>query len=407
MRKHSKLFGGVLLVAGTTTGAGMLALPVSTGMAGFLPSLLLFVLYWIYMTFTALLLLEVNLWMEDGANLMTMAKRTLGRIGQGVSWLVYLFLLYSLTTAYIAGSGQIVGDVINSLTGLELPEWAGSLLLLAVLGHFVYRGTRSVDHVNRVLMAGFVIAYGVMVFFLTPHVEAALLKHVDWKFLLMGVSVVATSFGFHIIIPSLTVYFERDVGKLRKTILIGSAIPLVVYSVWEFLALGIIPLQGENGIAEGYIQGSNGAHLLSAFLGHSALALVARFFSFFAIVTSFLGVSLSLTDFLADGLRIEKTRTGSVVLYMLTFLPPLLISLADPRAFLSALEYAGAFGVVVLLGLLPALMVWSGRYCKQLPHPSSFQAPGGKPALLATVAFSLAIVAIEIAAKLGWIWEPV
>src|SRR5206468_11353 len=96
------------------------------------------------------------------------------------------------------------------------------------------------------------------------------------------------------------------------------------------------------------------------------IAMVARFFSFFAIVTSFLGVSLSLMDFLADGFGIKKTRTGRIALYLMTFVPPLLITLIDPRAFLSALEYAGAFGVVTLLGLFPALMVWSGRYQRHL-----------------------------------------
>lgn len=403
MRKHSKLLGGILLVAGTTIGAGMLALPVSTGMAGFIPSLLLLVCYWVYMTFTALLLLEVNLWMKEGTNLISMAKMTLGRWGQALSWIVYLFLLYSLTTAYIAGSGPIVNDVIEASFGITLPEWAGSIPLLVIFGFFVYKGMRSVDHANRILMIGLVIAYAAMVIFLTPHVEKSLLRHIDWGYILVGVSVIATSYGFHIIIPSLTTYLDRDVIKLRRAILIGSAIPLIVYISWEFLALGIIPVHGEHGIIEGYQKGSNGAHLLTAFLGHSAIAMIARFFSFFAIVTSFLGVSLSLSDFLADGLKIKKTRRGRTLLYLLTFVPPLIVTLVDPRAFLSALEYAGAFGVVLLLGLIPALMVWSGRYVKQLSSNSTFQAPGGKIALLIVILLSLAVIAFEAATKLEWI----
>lgn len=402
MRKHSKLLGGILLVSGTTIGAGMLALPVSTGMAGFFLSLLLLSAYWIYMTFTAFLMLEVNLWMKEGTNLISMAKMTLGRWGQAISWVVYLFLLYALTTAYIAGSGPIVNDVVLALTGIALPEWAGAIPLLVIFGFFVYQGTRSVDYVNRILMGGLVLAYVAMVFFLTPHVNSNLLLHVDWQYVLIGVSVIATSFGFHIIIPSLTVYLERDVAKLKKVILIGSAIPLIVYLCWEYLALGIITVQGENGIREGYFKGSNGAHLLTVFLGHSAIAMIARFFSFFAIVTSFLGVSLSLSDFLADGLHIKKTRGGRFLLYLLTFLPPLLFTLTDPRAFLSALEYAGAFGVVVLLGLFPALMVWSGRYRKHIASSSIFQAPGGKSALLVVMILSLAVVGIEVVNKSGW-----
>lgn len=401
MRRHSRLIGGVLLVSGTTIGAAMLALPVSTGMAGFFPSLLLFVIFWMFMTYTAFLMLEVNLWAEGETNLISMARRTLGPWGEIFSWGIYLFLLYALTTAYIAGSGPIVIDCVQALTGHTLPEWAGAIPLLLIFGFFVYKGTRSVDYVNRLLMMGLVIAYVAMVIFLTPHVQLDLIKQTNWKYIWTGVAVVATSFGFHIIIPSLSVYLEKDVGKLRKVLLIGSLIPLMVYAVWEFLTLGIIPLNGENGLINGYEVGANGAHLLTAFLANPYIAMVARFFSFFAIVTSFLGVSLSLSDFLADGFRIKKTRAGRLLLYALTFLPPLLFTLADPRAFLSALEYAGAFGVVILLGFLPALMVWSGRYWKHFGTPNSYRVFGGKPALLIAMALSLIVVGIEVANKLG------
>lgn len=396
MKRHSKLIGGMLLVAGTTIGAGMLALPVSTGKAGFFPSVLLFIVYWLYMTFTAFLMLEVNLWMGKENHLNSMARFTLGKVGQAFSWLFYLFLLYALLTAYIAGGGPIFIDAIQAVSGVRLPEWAGALPLLAIFGFFVYKGTRSVDYVNRLLMIGLVVAYALMIVFLTPHVNLALLEYVDWRYALLGVSVVATSFGFHIIIPSLTTYLDRDIDKLKKVLLIGSLIPLLVYISWEFLALGIIPVQGENGIAAGYSEGSNGVLLLNAFLHNPALAMIARFFSFFAIVTSFLGVSMSLFDFLADGLSIKKTRPGRLLLYVITFVPPLLIALIDPRAFLSALEFAGAFGVVTLLGLLPALMVWSGRYVKKLAPKGAFRTPGGKPALAAAIVISILVIVHEV-----------
>lgn len=397
MNKSSKIVGGVLLVAGTTIGAGMLALPVVTGFAGFYPSLLLFLLFWAYMTFTAFLMLEVALWMPLHTNLITMARKTLGKTGEMISWTTYLFLLYSLTTAYIAGSGPIINDFVISLTGLLLPDWVGILPLLVVFGFFVYKGTKSVDYINRLLMLGLVVTYVMMVVFLTPYVQESLLRHVSWQSLFFAVSIVATSFGFHIIIPSLVSYLNRDVPSLRKVILIGSAIPLFVYIIWELLTLGIIPLDGPQGLKEGYNKGANGAHLLAGLLHNSRIGLVAQFFSFFAIVTSFLGVSLSLTDFLADGFKIEKTRRGRILLYLLTFTPPFIFTLIDPRAFLSALEYAGAFGVMVLLGLLPALMVWRGRYVHLFP--STFKVPGGKLALVLVVIFSILMISVEVIKK--------
>lgn len=404
MNDIHRLIGGILLVSGTTIGAGMLALPIVTGFAGFWPSIALFVVYWLYMTFTAFLMLEVNLWMEEHTNLITMARRTLGKSGKILSWMIYLFLLYTLTTAYLAGGGPIFIEGLAALTGWELPAWMNPFPLLVIFSFFVYQGARSVDYVNRILMFGLVISYVLMVMFLTPHVDFSLLEHSNWSALWIAVSIVSTSFGFHIIIPTLTDYLKRDVKQLRWVLLIGSAIPLIVYISWELLTLGIIPLLGNSGIIEGYQKGLDGATLLGMFLGRSELSLLARFFSLFAIVTSFLGVSLSLRDFLADGLRIQKTHKGRLMLYLLTFLPPLLITLIDPRAFLNALQYAGAFGVVTLLGLFPVLMVWKGRYVQHRTGP--FRTPGGRWALGLALAISLAVIGLEIANKTGYLHFP-
>ena len=189
-------------------------------------------------------------------------------------------------------------------------------------------------------------------------------------------------------------YFYR----VKHVILLGSCLPLLVYIIWEWLALGIIPLEGPYGIIAGYHKGADGTELLSHLIPNGVLPLLALTFSFFAIITSFLGVSLSLVDFLSDGLHIQKAPLGKTLLCVLVFLPPLIFTLTDPSAFLNALEYAGAFGVVVLVVLFPALMAWSGRYHQH--RTSSYQAPGGKLGILLAITFSLCVIAIEIAHKL-------
>ncbi|MCB1112307.1 MAG: tyrosine transporter [Chlamydiales bacterium] len=401
MAVDNRMIGGVLLVSGTTIGAAMLALPVSTGLAGFIPTACLFVGYWALMTYTALLMLEVTLWNKSTTNLVSMTYSTLGRWGESVAWVLYLFLLYSLTTAYMAGSSPIFRDVVRSATGYLMPAWAGPLPLLLIFGIFVYQGTRAVDMINRILMIGLVVAFAAMVAIIAPSVEKKLLYHIEWRYLVVSVSLVATSFGFHIIIPTLTAYMDHDVAKLRRAILIGSVIPLFVYMIWNGLALGVIPISGPDGIINGYTKGSNGVQLLTAILGTTQVTIIGRFFLFFAIVTSFLGVSLSLRDFLADGLGIEETPKGRVVLYLLTFFPPLIVVWTSQRAFLSALEFAGAFGVVTLLGILPAMMAWSGRYKKKFL--SEYETPGGKPALVIVMIVCICVIFIEIINKIGLI----
>ena len=53
--------GAVALVAGTTVGAGMLALPAVTADSGFVPSTVALFGCWLYMATTGLLIVEVNL----------------------------------------------------------------------------------------------------------------------------------------------------------------------------------------------------------------------------------------------------------------------------------------------------------------------------------------------------------
>jgi tyrosine-specific transport protein len=391
MMRDSRVFGGILLVSGTAIGAAMLALPVSTGLAGFIPALWLFVIGWALMTYTAFLLLEVNFWMEADANMITMAKRTLGIPGAAFAWVCYLFLLYTLTTAYLAVGGPVFLEGIEAILGWRLPSWCGPVPLLLLFSVIVYRGTQTVDYVNRILMVGLVVSFLLLMTSLIPHTQPALLKRTDWPQLLLSVSVVATSFGYHIIIPSLTTYLERDVRRLKLVLIVGSAIPLLVYVLWDAVILSIIP---QAGLVSGYLSGGNGASLVADVLQSPWVHVVARFVLFFAIVTSFLGVSLSLWDFLSDGLHISKHGRGRYALYVVTFLPPLAFALIHPRAFLTAIEYAGAFGVMTLLALLPALMIWRGRYQLHFASPL-FRAPGGRLALLVVIALAVAVILIE------------
>ncbi|MEF1339087.1 aromatic amino acid transport family protein, partial [Vibrio rotiferianus] len=57
---RSKVFGSTLIIAGTTIGAGMLALPLASAGIGFSTSLIIMLGLWALMAFTALLMLELH-----------------------------------------------------------------------------------------------------------------------------------------------------------------------------------------------------------------------------------------------------------------------------------------------------------------------------------------------------------
>lgn len=122
--------------------------------------------------------------------------------------------------------------------------------------------------------------------------------------------------------------------------------------------------------------GNNAVHPLKYFIQNDFIYALGQALAFFALITSFLGVTLGLRDFLADGLGIAKDLKGKCLLALLVLVPPLLIAISYPHVFLIALDYAGGFGCALLLGLLPIVMVWVGRYHLHLPLTP--QLPGGK-----------------------------
>ena len=92
-----QILSGILLVAGPSIGAGMLALPVVTAESGFFPALLIYFLCWVFMTSTGLLILELCLKLPPDANLVSMAGAYFGLPGKGFAWGLYLFLFYPWT----------------------------------------------------------------------------------------------------------------------------------------------------------------------------------------------------------------------------------------------------------------------------------------------------------------------
>lgn len=382
-----KLIIGTLLVAGTCIGGGMLALPVLTSLGGFVPSMAIFLLCWLFMAGTGLLFLEVCHWMDGDTNIVSMAGKTLGRKGKAFAWLLYLFMFYCLTLAYIVGCGNLVTEI------LPLPAWAGSLAFVIVFAPAVFLGARVVGRVNSLLMAGLMISYLTFVAIGIPYIDFENLTHIDWSSSLLALPVAFTSFGYQGIIPTLSRYMEFDIRRTRFVILLGSFLPLVAYVIWQWLILGIVPTFSENGLADTLAAGENAVHPLKYFLNHSSVYVVGQFFAFFALTTSFYGVTLGLLDFLADGLKVKKDFRGKFFLSLLVFIPPLLLAISYPKVFLVALGYAGGYGSALLLGLLPILMVWAGRYGKKLP--SEYSLFGGRATLTVMLLFVIFEIVFE------------
>ena len=381
MNKQLNILKGALLVSGTTIGGGMLAAPVFMSLGGFIPSLFIYFICWLFMACTGLLILEVGLKMPEDANLVSMADYTLGPWGKFLAWILYIFLFSCLTLAYVLGCGQLVVDVFQG----KLSDAFGVILFLLIFSPFVYLGAKVIGRLNVYLMAGLFLCFIGFVILGFRYINPELLKRRDWFLSLKAIPVAFTAFGFQGLVPTLIRYMERDLRNTRLAILLGSFLPLIIYGIWQWLILGIIPVEGPGGLKEALQNGYTAVQPLSDHIQNTSVVLLSRFFAFFALVTSFLGVSLGLRDFLADGLGIKKTPSGKLILCSLIFIPVLIIALSSPGIFLEALDFAGGYGCALLLGFLPILMVWSLRY--RMKEETLPCLPGGRVVLTLLLIF--------------------
>jgi len=380
--------GGTLLVAGTTIGVGMLALPVATGPGGFVPSLAIYLACWLFMLCTGLLLVEVNLWMPKDTSFISMAEKLFGTWGKAVFWVVYLFLFVTVMIAHVAGGGEVV----RQIPGWNLGGTASAIVYTIVFAPVIYLGARMVDRLNMVLISGVVFFYLGFVAVSVSSVKWELLSHGNWGKAALALPILFTAFTYQVIIPTLMSYMERDVKKVRLAIVLGSSIPLLVYVLWQFVILGIVPSQNLHEAAQ---LGQNAVTPLEQFVDSSWIVTSSRWFAFFALTTSFVPLALSFFDFLADGLKWKKTGAHKVALCAVVFGVPTFIAVLYPNIFLVALGYAGGISCAFLFGLMPPVMAWIGRYRMHMPAQTR-QLPGGKPALAVLMFFAAVILAGEI-----------
>lgn len=381
------VLGGSFLIAGTTIGVGMLAMPVATAPGGFFPSILIYLACWLFMLTTGLLLLEVCMWMPKDSNMITMVHTLLGNKGKWVCWAVYLFLFLAVITAHVAGGGSIV----NEMTFGKLSVSTSAIIYVLVFAPVVYLGAHSVDRLNLILMAGLILTYLGFIAIAAPSVNFDLLKRGDWSKAWLAIPVMLTAFTYQVIVPTLVTYMERNVRKVRLAIICGSLIPLVIYLVWQYLILGIVPLEGKEGLLRARELGQSAVIPLKYYLDSPMIFSIGKYFAFFAMTVSHIAISLAFVDFLADGFHIKKTHVNKFWLLCAVFIPPTIVALTYPHIFIRALRYAGGISIAILFGLFPPLMVWIGRYKRgfeEIPN----RLPVGKTVLL----FLIVLICIEM-----------
>lgn len=352
-------FGCVFLILGTCVGAAMIALPIVTAHESYWLTIILVVASWFVMTLGAWALTRVVLRMKPGANLISMSQQTLGKGARIVTWIVYLLLLYSLISAYLASTSDVLRALI-SLFNVTIPHFISTIMVTGILGYIVYSGIGAVDFLNRFLMTLKLVVFSFLIGFMAPKANFTLLEQGNYSFTWSTWLVIITSFGFAIIMPTISQYLSYDRKRIMRVLFIASIIPVVIYLVWIATVQGLLPRFGPTGLVSlNHAADTNSALMagLSSATGYESLKSLSYIFVSVSALTAFLGVSICLIDFLADGLKRKKKGGDGLLIFTLTYLPPLVLVLFMPQVFTTALAYAGFFCLYVLIFLPIAMLI--------------------------------------------------
>ena len=402
-RQAGSVLGAAALVAGTTVGAGVLALPAATASTGFLTSTAALTSAWIYMTMSGLLIAELTLNRmvntgKPGLGLLELYSDSLGKPWSLVGSAAYFFLHYAMLVAYISQGGNNLG----SFVGLN-EDGSGQVIFAAMCGLALFTASSQIiEMVNNVLVLGVGISFALIIGLGAGTTDWAGLidpanQHPDQ---VVGcLPILFLSLVYQNVVPTVVTQLEGDRDKISKSIIAGTTAPFLMFILWNAVVLGNVgSLGSEGGVAVDPLA------LLQSNADGNLGPLVSTFSSL-ALVTSIIGFTYGLLDAWTDLLKIDRTgpefQKQKVGLFALLYLPPLALALGDPGIFFKALDYGGAFGVSTLFLVLPPLMVWKQRYQTDEPLITKPMVPFGKIPLGSMWKVAATLIIEQGAEKLG------
>lgn len=389
MKKSPSIFGGACIIASVCVGAGMLGLPTSGAGAWTSWSILTICLTMITMTLSGWLLLEAYKHFDLRASFNTVTKNLLGNEVNIINNLSVYFVGGILLYAYTTASGGILSGLAGEWLSLDARIW--SIIFVLVFSFFVWHSTRIVDRISVILIIFMALSFIFSVFGLTANIELTTLfdtqaKDSNYAIYAMGLLPVAlTSFGYHHSVATMRAYYGEE-RKAKLAILGGTAIALSLYLLWVISIFGNLPRDQFAPViaSDGNLDVLLGA--LGNVIESGSVKQAINAFSIAAILSSFIGVGLGVFDFLADFFKFDDSKAGRAKSWAVTFLPPLILSVAYPLGFLKAIGYAGAVATIWAC-IIPALLA---RKSRTMPNGNTgFKVAGGNFTIALVIIFGI------------------
>lgn len=327
-------------------GAGILGIPYVVAKVGIVFGLLSILGIGLIMLFVNLLLGKVSLKTWGNHQLTGYAEQHLGKKGKFVMFLAMVIGEYSAIIAYLIGVSTILAELIGG------DKLFYGIILISIMFVVLSYGVRIFENLESFLVLGMIILVFLLPLFLNGKVSFANLEQMkfSWNMFFIPYGAILFSYLGTQAIPIMKLQM-KDNKNLNKAIIIGSLVPILIYSFFTLVILMVLKLHHFEMFKE-----KIATVVLEGVIGGTA-PFVLNMFALLTMLSSFIAVSFALHQMYIKDYNLKKELSTFFTIFV-----PLIIFIlyttSNITSFVNTLEMGGVFSGG-LITILVILMSWS------------------------------------------------
>lgn len=326
-----KFWATTFTLSGSIMGAGILGLPYIFAKSGFLVGLFWLIVLGTIMIFVNLTLGEITLRTRGRHQLSGYAGKYLGKWGKRIMFFAMIFGIYSALLAYLIGEGESLSKLLPG----NIPPVVLGIMFWLTMTLFLKEGLKGLKKIETWGVIAIIgIIFGIFIRFV-PFIKSENLMVWNTANFAIPIGVVMFALLGFTSIPELRQEIKGKEKLLKKAIIVGSLIPIVIYILFSAVFIGVL--------------GTNISQIATLSFGPLVTIL-----GIFTMLTSFFVLSFSLYDTFRYDIKVSK----KINFFFTSLVPLILYILIIQFDFIGFILVIGTGGVISggLTGILILLI---------------------------------------------------
>jgi len=320
----ARFLSAIAMIVGTCVGAGIFGLPYVISKIGISIGILYIIILGFITLVVCLAYGEIVLRTNGKHQFPEYARIYLGTTAKKIAFISLAIGFYGALIAYLMEVSKFLYTLLSPYFGGSLNHYLILYFLFVSLAIFL--GLGMIARLEKVLMFFMLGIICLLIIFGAPKIVITNVLATNLNYLFLPYGVILFALSCSSAIPDMKNILADKKDKLKKAIIIGIIIPMIVYIIFSLVIVGIC---GAN-TSESAILG------LQSSLGTKAV-IIGLIFGCITMTTSFLTVGLVLKEVYMYDFKLNKYLAWVAVVF-----PPLLIVLMKLASFIEIIGFVGA-----------------------------------------------------------------